>query len=319
MKNILLLLLLCIASQSFSQPPDRPFRPLNAYTLEGYRPIDVSEAFDLPAGVEFTSVASVAINSAGHLIVLQRSPVPFLEFDAEGTFIRSFGTADLFNRSHGLRIDEQDNLWVTDVSDHIAMKLNPDGEILMSIGSRGESGTWDVTSGSLLLAEPNDIALDSYGNFYIAQGHGNGAVPEILKFNSSGEFIMKWGALGNDQGEFAVAHSIVIDSDNTIYVADRENTRIQTFDTNGNYIDQWNYNTLICALYLHDDGFMYITTGFDGELAKLEMDGSIIGSIGKSGSGNGEFGEGHSLVVDDEGNIFISDVINRRVQKFEKE
>lgn len=305
--------------QSFAQPPDRPFRPLNAYTLEGYTPVDVSTAFDLPTGIEFTSVASVAMNSAGHLIVLQRGPVPFLEFDAEGNFIRTFGASDLFNRSHGLRIDAQDNLWVTDVNDHIAMKLNSDGEILMNFGVRGEGGLWDVDSGSLLLNEPNDIAHDSFGNFYIAQGHGYGAIPEILKFNSDGEFILKWGALGNGQGEFAVAHSIVIDSDNTIYVADRENTRIQTFDTNGNFIDQWNYNTLICALYLHDDGFMYITTGFDGEFAKLELNGNVLGAIGRPGSGNGEFGEGHSIVLDENGNVFISDVINRRVQKFEKE
>lgn len=319
MKKILLLLIVCIASQSFAQPPDRPFRPLNAYTLEGYRPIDVSEAFDLPAGVEFTSAAGVAINSSGHLIVLQRGEVPFLEFDAEGGFIRSFGAADLFNRSHGLRIDDNDNLWVTDVNDHTAMKLNSDGEILMSFGVPGVKGQWDEDNGSYLLSEPNDIAHDSYGNFYIAQGHGYGGIPEILKFSPEGEFITKWGLLGNGQGEFAVAHSIVIDGSNTLYVADRENTRIQTFDTNGNYIDQWNYNTLICALYLHDDGFMYITTGFDGEFAKLDMQGNVLGSLGRSGSGNGEFGEGHSIVLDQDDNVYIPDVVHRRVQKFIKE
>lgn len=317
MKKIIFIFILCIAHSTFAQAPDRPLRPLNAYTLEGYQAVDVSEAFNFPAGVEFASVASVAINSANHLIALQRSSMPFLEFDTQGNFIRSFGSENLFERSHGLRIDEQDNLWVTDVNDHLVMKLDANGEILMTLGVRGEKGAWN--NDTHLLSEPTDIAHDSAGNIYISQGHGNGGKPGILKFNPEGELITQWGQLGTGQGEFAVAHSIVIDNADLIYVADRENHRIQIFDIDGNYIDQWAYNTLICALYLHDDGFMYMTTGFDGEFAKLEMNGTVLGAKGRPGTGNGEFGEGHSLTLDSEGNVYVSDVINWRIQKFIKE
>ncbi len=319
MKYFVLLLSFFSGSQAFAQAPDRPLRPLNAYTLEGYHAVEVTEAFALPAGVEFTSTASVAINSTGHLLILQRGEVPFLEFDGEGNFIRSFGSPEIFNRSHGLTIDADDNLWVTDVRDHIAMKLNADGEILSMIGERGEKGVWDDDTGSHLLSEPTAIAFDSIGNLYIAQGHGNGGSPEILKFKADGEFIMKWGMLGNAPGQFAVAHAIVIDSNDTLYIADRENNRIQLFDTSGNYLEQWNYNTLICALYLHDDGYMYITTGFDGEFAKLDMQGNVLGALGRPGTGNGEFGEAHGIVLDDDDNVYIPDVRNWRVQKFVKE
>ncbi len=319
MKKMLVLLIVCLASSAYSQRPDRPLRPLNAYTLEGYQAIDVKEAFDLPLGMEFSSVAAVAINSVNNLIVLQRGSVPFMEFDLQGNFIRSFGAEDLFIRSHGLNIDEQDNLWVTDVNAHTVMKLNSDGEILFTLGTTGESGVWDETTGSHLFADPNDIAFDSAGNVYIAQGHGYTDIPPgVLKFSPEGEFISQWGKRGNGPAEMRVAHSIVIDEDDKVYVADRENHRIQIFSTSGNHLESWEYNTLVCALYLHDDGFMYITTGFDGELAKLNMNGTVLGAIGRPGSGNGEFGEGHDLVVDLEGNVYISDVINLRVQKFLK-
>jgi DNA-binding beta-propeller fold protein YncE len=312
-------LLLSLSLTCFAQPPQRPLLALNAYTLEGYQAIAVSEAFDIPDSIEIASVTSVAFNSAGNLIVLHRGEVPFLEFDAEGTFIRAFGAEDLFIRSHGLHIDDNDNLWVTDVSGQVVMKLNSDAEILMTLGTKGEAGNWNEASASHMFNQPNEVAIDSADNIYVAQGHGTGAEPKILKFNPNGEFITQWGSRGDGPGEFLVAHSMVIDADDNIYVADRENQRIQIFDTTGNYLNEWNFAAMACAIFLHDDGFMYMTTGFDGELAKLDMEGNVLGSIGKPGSEVGQFGEGHFLTVDSTGNIYVADVVNRRVQKYAKQ
>jgi hypothetical protein len=156
------------------------------------------------------------------------------------------------------------------------------------------------------------------GNIYVAQGHG-GAVPRVMKFSPAGQFIAQWGSRGYGPGEFVAAHAIEIDTNNIIHVADRENMRIQRYDTSGNLLREWKFDAMVCALYLHDDGFMYITTGFDGEVAKVDMDGNVIGSMGSPGRGNGQFGEAHALTLDEDGNAYVADVILRRIQKFAKE
>lgn len=189
----------------------------------------------------------------------------------------------------------------------------------MTLGTKGESGDWNEAEGTKLFNQPNDVALDSDGNIYVAQGHGPFAIPKILKFNANGEFITQWGSLGEGPGQFTVAHSIQIDADNNIYLADRENFRVQIFNTDGDYLSEWKFNAMACAIYLHDDGFMYMTTGFDGELAKLDMTGQVIGSIGSPGRENGQFGEGHFLTVNAAGDVFIADVVNRRVQLYKKD
>ncbi|MDC1436829.1 peptidyl-alpha-hydroxyglycine alpha-amidating lyase family protein [Gammaproteobacteria bacterium] len=312
------LLIFFISVPCFAQRPDRPFVPLNAYSLEGYTAIEVNEAFNLPRGIEFASVSSLEITSKGHLIVLHRAPIPFLEFDAAGNFIRAFGSESLFSRAHGLTLDDDDNMWVTDVINHVVMKLDTDANLLMTMGTRGEAGEWNEANGSHKFYEPADVAFDSLGNIYVGQGHTRG-VPKILKFNAAGEFITQWGGFGTGPGEFAVAHSIEIDTNDNIYVADRENFRVQIFDVDGLYLSEWNFNAMACALYLHDDGFMYMTTGFDGEIAKVDLEGNVIGSLGRPGLENGQFGEGHFLALDKSHNIFIADVVNRRVQLYRKD
>ena len=309
--------LVLIPSIAQAQRPIRPLLPLRAYTLQDYAPVEFSEALALPASMEAASYAGVAMTLQGNLIVLSRSAPPFLEFDPEGRFVRGFGADDLLRRAHGMSIDTSGNMWVTDVADHLVMKLDSDANVLMTLGTKGEAGEWDEGSGLHVLNEPNDVALDSLGNIYVAQGHG-GNTPRVMKFNSAGEFLAQWGSRGYGPGEFVAAHAIEIDANDVLHVADRENMRIQRFDTSGNLLREWKFDAMVCAIYLHEDGYMYITTGFDGELAKVDMEGNVLGAIGSPGTGNGQFGEAHALTVDAQGNAYIADVINRRVQKFAK-
>ncbi|MEX0617556.1 MAG: peptidyl-alpha-hydroxyglycine alpha-amidating lyase family protein [Pseudohongiellaceae bacterium] len=312
-----LLLVLLVPSLADAQRPVRPLLPLRAYTLPDYTAVDFREALTLPADMEPASYAGVAMNPQGNLIVLSRSTPPFLEFDPEGSFVRGFGGDDLLRRAHGLAIEPDGSMWVTDVADHVVMRLDENANVLMTLGTKGEAGEWDESAGKRLFSEPNDVALDSRGNIYVVQGHG-GNLPRVLKFSADGEFITQWGSRGYGAGEFVVAHAIEIDENDVLYVADRENMRIQRFDTRGNLLREWKFDAMVCAIALHDDGFVYITTGFDGEFAKVDREGNVLGAIGSPGTGNGQFGEAHSLAVDAEGNAWISDVINRRVQKFAK-
>lgn len=318
MKNLLCFTLLLASSAAFAQPPQRPLIPLDTWSLTDYHAVETREAFTLPADLEFASVASVAMTPAGNLLVLHRGPQPFLEFDLKGKLIRAFGDGSEFSRAHGLRIDAEGNLWVTDVANHFVRKYDSDGQPLMTLGTSGSAGDWDEAGGTRLFNQPNETALDSAGNIYVVQGHGV-AEPRVLKFTPEGQFIKQWGSRGDGPGQFFAAHSIEIDGNDTLYIADRENFRIELFDTEGNFQTEWKYTAMVCGIYLHDDGFMYITTGFDGEFAKLDMMGNLLGSLGSPGEGNGQFGEAHYLVLDEHDNVYVADVVTRRVQKYQKD
>jgi DNA-binding beta-propeller fold protein YncE len=311
MRAILLVFVsLMMAAPALSQPPGRPALTIDGPDL-GYRAVE--DAFSMPSGLAFASVASVAITPDGNLMVLHRGDQAFLEFDGDGNFIRSFGEG-MFGRAHGLRYDDDGNMWVTDGGGQTAMKLNPDGEVLITLGTSGERGLWDEATGTQLFDEPNDTAISSNGDLFVVQGHTRGE-PRVLKFDSEGNFLMMWGSRGDGPGQFSVAHSIVIDADDNLYVADRENQRIQIFDTDGNFIDQWTFGAMVCALYLGDDGFLYITSGFDAQIVKLDMEGNVLGVTGSSGDGPNQYGEAHYLAVGPGQEIYVADVVNRRVEK----
>lgn len=317
MKTILsaVALSLLAASPLLAQRPSIPPRAIDGPALD-VTPVALDSAFTFPEGVAFDSVADVDIDANGHIIVLHRGPQPLLEFDADGQFIRGFGEG-LFRRSHSLDIDSAGNYWTTDFATQVVLKLSPAGEVLMTLGTVGEAGNWDEAAGIRLFDQPNDIAFDSAGNFYVTQGHGS-AEPMVLKFDRDANFIRSWGGRGTLPGEFAVPHSIVIDEDDLLYIADRENRRIQVFDTDGNFVKGWLYYGMACSLELHGNE-IYMTTGFDGQIVKLDKhDGSVLGVTGMPGEGLGEFGEAHFLAVSDEDEIYVADVVNRRVQKYVK-
>lgn len=300
----------CAVAPALAQRPTIPPQAIIAPPLD-YEWLEASDFLELPAGFVFDQVASADFDADGHLFVLHRGDEPLLEFDADGRFLRAFGTG-LFTRAHSITIGADGNLWVTDVSAHLVMKLDRNGEVLMSLGEAGESGGWDEASGQRRFDQPTDIAIAANGDFFVTQGHSAGE-PAVLKFDRNGRFVKSWGSRGTLPWEFAVAHSIVIGTDGLVYVGDRENRRIQIYDQDGRFLKGWVYRGMACSLSLAADGQLYMTTGFDAELVKLDRNGNVLGVIGEPGEGDGQFGEAHDLVVASDGTILISDVVNRRL------
>jgi len=300
---------------AIAQPPPIPPQAITGPALAVVA-IDQSDALDLPANFELGQVASVAFDDRGHLFVLHRGEQPLLEFDEDGRLLRGFGDG-LFVRAHGLTLDGSGGFWVTDVSAHVVMHLDTDGKLLTTLGTRGESGVWDETEGVHRFDEPNDVVVAPDGSIFVSQGHSRGE-PMVLKFDADGHFVKSWGGRGTYPWEFAVAHSMVIDAAGLLYVADRENRRIQVYDLDGEFIKGWVYRGMACSLSLGADGLLYMTTGFDGQIVMLDLDGHVLGVTGQPGDGPNEYGEAHDLAVAPNGDIWIADVVQRRLQKLER-
>ena len=278
--------------------------------------VAVANPIPVPAGTNMGAAASVAFDSKGHLFVLSRGAQPLTEFDADGKFIRSFGEG-LFTRSHGLRIDAAGNIWATDVGGHVVYKLSPQGQVLLTLGTKGQPGAWD--SATHLLREPNDIAIAPNGDIFVVQGHTPGPMgdPRVLRFDKNGAFIKSWGGKGKEPGKFEVAHGIAIDAKGLLWVADRENQRIQIFDADGKFIREVKYAGLPCSLAIGNQ-YIYMVNGFAGQLLRLDLQGKVLAATGKPGTGVGEFGEAHFVAVSPKGEIYVADSVNAAVQKFVK-
>jgi sugar lactone lactonase YvrE len=271
----------------------------------------------LPEGTKMGAPAATAFDSKGHLWVLNRGPVALMEFEPDGKFIRATGDG-LFRRTHGLRIDRDDNLWVTDVGAHIVVKLSPEGQVLLTLGTKGQAGVWDEASQARLFNEPNDVAIGRNGDVFVVQGHTAGkGDPRVLKFNKDGKFLTSWGGQGTEPGKFTVAHGIAVDAKGLLWVTDRENQRIQVFDQDGKFVRELKYAGLPCSIAIGRQN-VYMVNGFAGQLLKLDLDGKVLAAMGKPGKGVGEFGEAHSVTISPAEEVYVADTVNSSLQKFVK-
>src|SRR5580765_34769 len=216
----------------------------------------VPDFLKLPAGVYLGEVAGVAVNSKGHVFVFSRgnstgpgygaSAAQLLEFSADGKFVREIGhNLYAWSYAHTVKIDPQDNIWVTDKGSDVVVKFNPQGRVSMVFGRRQEAS--DAETGPLKRVKPplppedglfrqvTDVAWDTAGNAYISDGYINS---RIAKVDKDGNWLKSWGNPGGNSGQFDTPHSIAVDAQDNLYVADRGNHRIQVFDTNGKFLPQ---------------------------------------------------------------------------------
>ena len=313
---LLFAFLLC-GSAALAQRPSDPalLIPETAPQLDY---VAVPNPVTVPAGTTMGAAAAVAFDAKGHLYVLTRGAQAFFEFDPNGAFVRAFGDK-MFTRSHGLKIDRDGNLWATDVGGHVVVKLNPAGQVLLTLGTRGEAGEWNEAAGSRKLNQPNDVAIAANGDVFVVQGHTPGAKGDarVLKFDKDGRFIKSWGGKGKEPGQFDVAHGAAFDAKGLLWVMDRENQRIEIFDGEGTFVRQLTYKGLPCSVAIGRD-HVYMVNGFAGQVVQLDLSGKVLAVTGKPGTALGEFGEAHFIAISPKGDLYVADSVNGALVKFVK-
>jgi DNA-binding beta-propeller fold protein YncE len=261
----------------------------------------------MPPGWNFGETPGVAVDAKGHVFVLHRGEHPIIEFTAEGKMVRSWGEG-LFIRPHAIRIDPQGNIWTVDNDTHQILKMDPGGRIRLVIGRRGLSGETEEA-----FNRPTDVAFGPNGEIYISDGYVNS---RVVKFSKEGRYITAWGKKGKGPGEFNLPHSVAVDKQGRVYVGDRENRRVQVFDADGKFLEQWTHVGSPWGLDLLGDETMFIADGYNDRVLKVDLSGKVLGAFGGNGRMPGELSYVHHLEVDNAGNVYVGEIKNQRVQKF---
>ena len=262
---------------------------------------------DLPPSWNLGPASGVAKDSRGHIYIFNRGPHPLLEFESGGKFVREIGEG-LFTIPHAVRLDPEDNIWTVDVGSHVVLKFSPQGRVLMVLGRKGTPGSADDE-----FNQPTDIAFAPNGDLYVTDGYGNS---RVMKFSQDGRFLKSWGKKGTAPGEFNVPHSIIVDRQGRVYVADRENKRLQIFDGNGNFLQEWTNLGAPWGLDITPDQHIYMADGYANHVLKLDLEGHILGTLGSPGKGPGQFAFAHYLCVGNNAELYVAEILNWRVQKF---
>ena len=289
--------------------------------------------FDLPMGGGGAS--GVAIDSKGDIWVLQRAAAgqpQLFQFDRRFKLVRTVPNAVIgrLEKGHGIKVDGQDNVWITDANLAIAMKLSPEGKLLTTIGTRNKRGDWDESKGQRLLWQPLDIAFGPGGDIYIAEGHANespndvGGAPDnrigaarILHLDRNGKFINQWYGNQIGPGKFSMAHGIAVDPKNgDVWIGDREEYRLVVYSKDGQFQKTIAMRNLMCAVAFDPRGDLWVSTGRDGQLLKLDRNGTVLGAVGRgSGIGTGQFIEATYMAWDKDGSLYSGDTSVGRVTR----
>jgi len=230
-----------------------------------------------------------------------------LVFDRDGTFLRSWGDEHL-KTPHGLRIDREGHVWLTDIGHHQVMKFDANGKLLLSLGRQGQAGKAPDQ-----FDRPTDVAFTPSGDFYVSDGYGN---TRVLKFSKDGKLLKQWGTPGTGPGEFNLPHSICVDTKGRVIVGDRENNRIQVFDADGKFLTQWTAGGAPFGMFLAGDR-IFVADGRANWVTAIDLNGKSLGRFGEPGTGQGQFKLPHMLCVDSKGAVYVAEVDNKRIQKFE--
>jgi hypothetical protein len=327
--------------------------PITGEGIPNPNPSRIGSWATLPSGRTWGSTAGIDVDPTdGHLWAYERcasgsaggsdvncdtNPVdPIFKFDRNtGEVLANFGRG-VFVTPHGIHVDDDGNVWVTDfdvneagTKGHQVHKFSPDGDLLLSIGVAGRPG-----SERGQLNQPNDVIVGPDGSIYVGDGHGGqnmtsaeaieegraeGLTGRIVKFSADGEYMMEWGEIGTEHGQFRTPHALAFDSQGRLWVADRGNHRLEIFDQQGNYLESRYQYGRISDLFITEDDMVYAIDSESHEFRHINWrNGVRIGPLDRdwivgyippwesaSRPQNGVAGEG--VAVDADGNVYVAE------------
>ena len=252
---------------------------------------------------------------------------PVLKFDETGKLVKSFG-AGLILFPHGLSVDPDGNVWVTDGlgkdgKGHQVFKFSPDGKVLMTLGKAGVAGTAGRSSTS-----PSDVLVAPNGDIFVADGHGGDTNARIVEVRQDGKFIKTWGKKGSGPGEFDEPHALAIDSKGRLFVADRGNNRIQIFDQDGNFLDEWKQFGRPSGIFIDKNDIIYVADSQSKTVDKQQADwkrgirvgnvkdGKVVAFIPDPDLNATTTSAAEGVTADAQGNIYGAEVGPKRVMKY---
>jgi DNA-binding beta-propeller fold protein YncE len=290
----------------------------------------------LSGGHWFADVCGLAVDVQDRLYILNRSEHPVMVFDYQGNLLTAWGEG-LFQRAHGSCIGPDGTIYCTDDGHHTVMIFTPEGKLLMTLGNKDQpSDTGFVhTPGKTMTAclptikrsappfnRPTGVSLSSSGEIFVSDGYGNA---RVHKFSSDGTLLLSWGEPGTAPGQFRLPHSIWVDKQDRVWVADRENNRIQIFNTQGEFLDQWTDVNRPTDIFI-DNEVVYVSE-LSQRVSIFTIGGKLLARWGNEGcdEGNPLFLAPHTIAVDSQGAIYVGEVSKtfsgvdrgtRTVQKF---
>lgn len=286
----------------------------------------------LPDGETLGQVSGVGVNAQGEVFAFHRGNRPWLadpakagpipepavwRIDGATGQVKSRWGANTFLLPHGCCIDHRGHVWLTDVGRHQVFEYTADGALLRTWGEEKIGGN-DRTH----FNKPTDVAVLADGSFYVSDGYVNS---RVVKFTADGKYDFEWGWKGKGPGEFTVPHGIAVDATGKVYVADRENDRIQIFTPDGKFLAQWK-NPAFGRPYgvrVSRDGLVYIADGGEqpatpphrSKVTVLTLEGKVVTSFGRWGNFDGQFQMAHDLALANDGSLYVGDINGQRVQK----
>ena len=237
----------------------------------------ISDWAKMPDGRHWGSTAGVdiapdgksvwAVDRCGTNTCVGSNLDPILKFDASGRLVKHFG-AGMFAFPHGITVDRQRNVWVTDAGGsgaigHQVIKFNPDGKVLIRLGAAGVAGNnpYNFNMPSAVLVAPN-------GDIFVGDGHGGTSNNRVVKFDSNGKYIKEWGVKGTAPGQFDIPHTLAMDSQGRLFVGDRNNNRIQIFDQDGKFLTAWTQFSRPSGIWIDAKDTIYVADSESESVSK---------------------------------------------------
>jgi sugar lactone lactonase YvrE len=254
---------------------------------------------------------------------------PILKFDLSGKLVKSFG-AGLLLFPHGIHVDREGNVWVTDGlgkdgKGHQVFKFSPEGKVLLTLGKAGVAG-----GGPDEFNAPSAVIVAPNGDIFVGDGHGRNTNARIVKFTKDGKFVKAWGKKGSAAGEIDIPHALAMDSRGRLFLGDRQNNRIQIFDQDGNYLDQWLQFSRPSGVFIDKNDMIYVADSESESVSKNHdgwkrgirvgrvSDGAVTAFIPDPVEKTTGTSAAEGVAADANGNIFGAEVGPKRLMKYVK-